>query len=93
MSADGDEAPKKAAIVGVVGRTNAGKSTLVKCILGMLRPSAGRIALRCSAAAIHQELNLINDLSVYENLFIGEEIKRGAFLSKGKDLAKANRLG
>jgi len=31
---------------------------------------------------IHQELTLINDLRVYENLFLGEEIRRGIFLDK-----------
>ena len=34
MSTDGDSEPRKAAIVGVVGRTNAGKSTLVNALVG-----------------------------------------------------------
>ncbi len=62
-------------ILGVIGENGAGKSTLVKCVLGMLRPSGGRIDLRCSAAAIHQELNLAETLPVYANFFLGRELR------------------
>lgn len=64
----------KGEILGIIGENGAGKSTLVKCILGMLHPSSGEISLRTSAAAIHQELNLANDLPVYANFFLGREI-------------------
>lgn len=62
-------------ILGVIGENGAGKSTLVKCILGMLRPTSGSIALACSAAAIHQELNLADDLPVWANFFLGRELR------------------
>ena len=65
---------QKGEILGVIGENGAGKSTLVKCILGMLAPSSGTITLRCSAAAIHQELNLAGDLPVCGNFFLGREI-------------------
>lgn len=68
-------------ILGVIGENGAGKSTLVKCILGMLKPSAGQVDLRCSAAAIHQELNLSDDLPAYANFFLGRElVNRFGFL-------------
>lgn len=62
-------------ILGVIGENGAGKSTLVKCILGMLRPTSGSISLTCSAAAIHQELNLADDLPVWANFFLGRELR------------------
>lgn len=62
-------------ILGVIGENGAGKSTLVKCILGMLRPTAGTLRLGCSAAAIHQELNLADDLPVYGSFFLGRELR------------------
>ena len=67
---------RRGEILGVIGENGAGKSTLVKCILGMLRPSSGRIDLRCSAAAIHQELNLAETLPVYANFFLGRELRK-----------------
>ena len=62
-------------ILGVIGENGAGKSTLVKVILGMLWPTAGTIRLSCSAAAIHQELNLADDLPVYGSFFLGRELR------------------
>ena len=62
-------------ILGVIGENGAGKSTLVKVILGMLRPTSGTIRLTCSAAAIHQELNLADDLPVYGSFFLGRELR------------------
>ncbi len=66
---------RRGEILGVIGENGAGKSTLVKCVLGMLRPVSGRIDLRCSAAAIHQELNLADTLPVYANFFLGRELR------------------
>ncbi len=71
----------------LVGENGAGKSTLMKILAGVHVPDAGRIELdgtvRCfsrpgdSLAAgismIYQELNLVGDLSVAENLFLGRE--------------------
>lgn len=68
---------EKGEILGVIGENGAGKSTLVKCILGMLKPVAGTIRLATSATAIHQELNLADDLPVYANFFLGRELVNG----------------
>lgn len=74
----------KGEILGVIGENGAGKSTLVKCILGMVTPVSGSIALSCTAAAIHQELNLVNELPVYANFFLGRELRIGPFLDSAK---------
>ncbi len=62
-------------IVGLIGENGAGKSTLVKAILGLIRPTLGRIERLTSVAAIHQELNLADGLSVTANLFLGRELR------------------
>ena len=74
-------------IHALVGENGAGKSSLFKCILGIISPSQGEIIflneslsgysvreiLRKGIAMIHQELMLIPELTVVENIFLGRE--------------------
>ncbi|GIO26987.1 sugar ABC transporter ATP-binding protein [Ornithinibacillus bavariensis] len=77
-------------ICALLGENGAGKSTLMNILGGVVRMDSGSIliddkevqfetpvdSLEAGIAFIHQELNLINDLPVYENMFLGREIKR-----------------
>jgi len=76
-------------ICALLGENGAGKSTLMNILGGVLPADKGTIeldgkpvvfanpaqSLGAGIAFIHQELNLINDLPVYENMFIGRELK------------------
>ncbi|MCO5063563.1 MAG: ATP-binding cassette domain-containing protein [Rhizobiaceae bacterium] len=73
--------------VALVGDNGAGKSTLVKLISGAIQPSAGEmnfkgqpVRLASTDAArslgietVYQDLGLCNNLSVWENIFLGRE--------------------
>ena len=75
-------------ICALLGENGAGKSTLMNILGGVLPPDTGEIfldgetvifhnpaeSLKAGIGFIHQELNLINDLAIYENMFIGREI-------------------
>lgn len=75
----------------IVGENGAGKSTLMKILSGVIPEFEGEILLRgeptrfsgtrdaehAGVAIIHQELNLVEQLSVAANIFLGRE-KRGA---------------
>jgi ABC-type sugar transport system ATPase subunit len=77
-------------IIGLLGENGAGKSTLVKTLAGVYRPDAGEVlyhgepvrfaSVREAQAAgltlIFQELNHCPNLSVLDNLFLGQEIRR-----------------
>ena len=79
----------------VVGENGAGKSTLMKILAGVYRPDGGQILLKgenisfsspkhaqnCGISIIYQEFNLIPELTVAENIFLGREpTKRGRFI-------------
>lgn len=78
-------------ITALVGDNGAGKSTLVRCICGIQRPDSGRIdfdgaptnfrnpddARAAGIEVVHQNLALVEDLTVWQNLFLNREIVRG----------------
>ena len=81
---------KKGEVHALVGENGAGKSTLMKVLAGVYSKDAGRIlykgaeveipnpraAQHLGISLIHQELNLMNHLSVAQNIFIGREPRR-----------------
>ncbi len=73
----------------LVGENGAGKSSLMKMLGGIYTPDRGTIRVRgvparlagakdaidAGIALIHQELNLVDTLSVVDNIFLGKEIR------------------
>lgn len=85
-------------IHAIVGENGAGKTTLMKIIFGIEEPQEGKIfykgkeikiknpydAIKIGIGMVHQHFMLANDLTVYENLLLGIEPKRGVFLDTKK---------
>jgi ribose transport system ATP-binding protein len=90
----------------LLGENGAGKSTLIKMLSGAYRPDAGRIlvdgtetrihgaqdAERLGIATIYQEFNLVPDLSVAENIFLGRQPRRFGLLDRKRMNADAAEL-
>lgn len=82
---------RKGEVTALVGDNGAGKSTLVRCISGVHRPQSGAIvfdgrtvhfknpedAREEGIETVHQNLALVEDLTVWQNLFLNREITRG----------------
>jgi ribose transport system ATP-binding protein len=93
-------------IHAIVGENGAGKSTFVKILAGIIKPSSGQIFFRgkqvenptlrlmedLGVRLIHQELNLANDLTVLENIFLGREAVKGPFLDEAPMRRKAREV-
>lgn len=91
----------------LLGENGAGKSTLMKILTGIYQADAGEIlfngretkitsvldARALGITMIHQELNLLSNLTIAQNIFIGKEIKHhGVFLDERATSAKAAEL-
>ncbi|WP_152649221.1 sugar ABC transporter ATP-binding protein [Demequina flava] len=91
---------KHGEVLALVGENGAGKSTLMKLLSGIYTPDTGKFELNGEAfepsspkhaqelgiSIIHQELNLMPDLTVAENIFIGREPRRAGFVLSDKEL-------
>jgi simple sugar transport system ATP-binding protein len=85
----------KGEVLALLGDNGAGKSTLLKILCGFQRPDTGRIILNGEEVtlksvdqarslgidAVYQDLALINQLSVYHNMFLNRERIRWPLLS------------
>jgi ribose transport system ATP-binding protein len=83
-------------VLVLVGENGAGKSTLMKILSGIYTRDEGEIvfegepieltgplqAQQLGITIIHQELNMMPDLTVAQNMYIGREPKRGPFVSE-----------
>ncbi|MTD13895.1 ATP-binding cassette domain-containing protein [Nakamurella sp. YIM 132087] len=90
----------------LLGQNGAGKSTLIKVMAGVHRPDGGEIvwdgepvtfsgpaaAVRHGIATIYQELDLVDGLSVAENVYLGHELGRGGFTRRGATVEKVRSL-
>ena len=73
-------------ILGLSGGNGAGKSTLANCIAGRLNLDAGSIGVAGSVAMVPQEFKLVPELRVFENMFLGREVRAGRFFSDKKTM-------
>jgi ribose transport system ATP-binding protein len=98
---------RRGEVHALVGENGAGKSTLMKILSGVHTGYAGTVRIgadpvrfasvrdaeRAGVAIIHQELNLVPELSVAGNVFLGREpLVAGVFLDRRAMVAAAGRL-
>lgn len=89
---------QKGEVHALMGENGAGKSTLMKILTGIYAKDAGTITYEGAAvefktpkeaqdagiAIVHQELNMMNHLTVAQNIFIGREAMSGRIINDKK---------
>ena len=93
-------------VLALIGENGAGKSTLIKCLTGAYEPSSGLIELfgksynkippgiakELGIGAVYQEFNLIPNLPIVENVFIGNNPGNGIIVDQREMLRKAGEI-
>ncbi len=89
----------------LLGENGAGKSTLMNILGGVLEKDGGTVSFdgkvmdnvtikdaeKAGIAFVHQELNIFNDLRVYENLFLGRELVNRFGKLRKKEMVEETR--
>ncbi|MDQ1135593.1 ABC-type sugar transport system ATPase subunit [Microbacterium sp. SORGH_AS 1204] len=90
----------------VLGQNGAGKSTLIKTLAGVHRPDEGEIvwlgenveivdpdaAIDLGIATMYQELDVVDGLTIAENIFLGHELARGGFTNRAEAARQTREL-
>lgn len=97
---------KRGEVHALMGENGAGKSTLMKVLTGIYKKDSGSItyegkdvefhntreAQDAGIVIVHQELNMLGDLTVAQNIFIGREFKKGIRIDDKKMNEEAKKL-
>ena len=97
---------RKGEVHALMGENGAGKSTLMKVLTGIYSKDSGSItyegkeveftsprdAQDAGIVIVHQELNMLNHLTVAQNIFIGREIMNGKLINDAKMNEEAAKL-
>ena len=98
---------KPGEVHALMGENGAGKSTLMKILMGIYTKDPGgeilfdgkpyhaanpKEAMDAGIAMIHQELNPILDMTVYENIFVGRELRKNGLVDQKAEIEAAQRL-
>lgn len=97
---------RRGEVHALLGENGAGKSTLIKCMTGAYRRDAGQLTLdgeeidprdtldaqKLGIGTVYQEVNLLGNLSVAENLFLGRQPRRFGLIQAGEMNRRAKGL-
>ena len=98
---------KPGEVHALMGENGAGKSTLMKILMGIYTKDDGgeilfdgkpyhvsntKEAMDTGVAMIHQELNPILDMTVYENIFVGRELRKNGLVAKKAMIEESEKL-
>ena len=98
---------KPGEVHALMGENGAGKSTLMKILMGIYTKDDGgeilfdgkpyhvsnpKEAMDTGVAMIHQELNPILDMTVYENIFVGRELRKNGLVDKKAMIEESEKL-